>query len=259
MSADENGYVPGVNHQAMEIVWQHSDAKGNDRIVLLAITRFVNAAGKAWPGFDTLERLTGYSESTITRCLNRLEDAGELRVIDRRARNEPNLYTVLLLKQPSVKMSDGLGSEPSLKMSVKLPCIGIENQESKKKKTTHIQGSSSRNMSDGPEVTADDETLRLSFMIADAMIESGRKGHRYRIDAESFDWIDGTEKLMLAMTPGEREEAERYLGDVLDHVVSSDRWQHIKMPPELHSLWKPIRESMPDEGIPPEQRAKASA
>ena len=257
MSADATSYISGVNHHAVEEAWQYADAKGNELFVLMSIARFLNDKRKAEPSHASIERLTGLSESTITRCVGKLEATKQLKIKYRKIDCETNLYT-LPRYAPTVKMTGGLDEdEPPVKLSDKLPRHSLQSKRGIKDQSNHRdinKGSPSVNLTGGSEpVTADPRTLGLSFQIADAMIEHRGKSPRYRSDAESFDWIDGTEKLVLAMTPGERLEAERYLGDVLEHVVSGDEWKHIKMPPELHGLWKDIRQSMPDGGRPPEK------
>lgn len=90
--------------KAMTWVWDYSQAKGNDRLVLLAIADSADHDGSnAWPSVATLCRKTGLSESTVHRCIRSLVKLGELRV-DRqaggparmRAEARPNAYTVLM-------------------------------------------------------------------------------------------------------------------------------------------------------------------
>jgi hypothetical protein len=261
MNAD--GCVPGVNYLAVEEVWQHSGAKGSERLVLISIARFLNAERKAWPSHASVESLTGLSESAISNCLGRLENAERLKIKYRKNKGETNLYT-LPRYQPTRDTRGGLGDgEPTRETRDKLPSRLVQREESKKneKQRTVSKGSLSRETRGGSndvislpgDVTTDERTLGLSLMIADAMIEHRGKKPRYRNDAESRDWINGTAKLGRGMTPGEQKLAERYLGDVLDHVVTSEQWQHVKMPSELHVFWKDIRQSMPDGGRPPEK------
>jgi hypothetical protein len=262
-SCGETGYIYGVNHQAVEEVWLYSGAAGNELLVLMSIARYLNAERTAEPSHASVERLTGLSERTITRCLRRSEDAKRLKIKYRKNNCETNLYT-LPRYVPTAKMAKSLDDgQPTVKMADKLPFMSVQDKRGKKDKPkrTERQGSSTVTMTVGREhvislpgdVTTDARTLALSFQIADAMIEHRGKSPRYRSDAESFEWIDGTEKLVLAMTPGERLQAERYLGYVLEHVVISDEWRHVKMPPDLHAFWKPIRQSMSDRGRPPEK------
>jgi hypothetical protein len=90
--------------KAMTWVWDYSQAKGNDRLVLLAIADSADHDGSnAWPAVATLCRKTGLSESTVHRCIRSLVKLGELQV-DRqqggparmRAEARPNAYTVLM-------------------------------------------------------------------------------------------------------------------------------------------------------------------
>lgn len=93
----------------MTWVWDFSKAKGNDRLVLLAIADAADHDGSnAWPSVATLARKCGISESTVHRCIGRLIELGEL-AVDRqqggparmRRAARPNAYTVLM-RQPGV-------------------------------------------------------------------------------------------------------------------------------------------------------------
>jgi biotin operon repressor len=67
----------------MTWVWDHSQARGNDRLVLLAIADHAHDDGAgAWPSQELLTQKTHLSESTVRRCIRSLEDLGEL-VTDR--------------------------------------------------------------------------------------------------------------------------------------------------------------------------------
>src|SRR5438034_875738 len=98
MSTD--GYINGVNHKAvirlMEAL-KGSDVKPGDRMVLLAIVRFANADGQAWPSHKSLEQWTGYGKSALTESTNRLQAAGWLSKSDRKTSNQNTLYTIHVL------------------------------------------------------------------------------------------------------------------------------------------------------------------
>ena len=95
--------------QAIGWVFDHSPAKGSDRLVLLSIANHAgqspeDGAWEAWPGIDTMAREAGLDRPrTVRDALGRLEAAGAVeRIIngapDERIRRDrrPNLYRVLL-------------------------------------------------------------------------------------------------------------------------------------------------------------------
>lgn len=60
-------------------VWEHSQAEGMTRLVLLAIADSAEDDGSdAWPSFETLTKKCHCSESTVRRAIRRLEELGEL-------------------------------------------------------------------------------------------------------------------------------------------------------------------------------------
>lgn len=66
-------------------VWEHSKAKGNTRLVLLALADFVfedsiqaEGAALAWPSQGTLAKRCNCSRSTVELALEQLRDEGEI-------------------------------------------------------------------------------------------------------------------------------------------------------------------------------------
>lgn len=88
----------------MSWVWDHSQAGGTDRLVLLAIADSADHDGSnAWPSIATIARKCQISERTVQRSIRSLVDLGEIVVVpqgggtptmspDRR----PNLYRVTM-------------------------------------------------------------------------------------------------------------------------------------------------------------------
>lgn len=65
--------------RVMDRVWSYSQAKGIDRLVLLAIADHASDDGSnAWPSIATLARKTGVSGRTVQRSIQRLVEMGEL-------------------------------------------------------------------------------------------------------------------------------------------------------------------------------------
>lgn len=80
-------------------VYEHSEATGNDRLVLLAIADEADDDGtNAYPGIDRIAHKARVNKRTTMRCIERLEEAGELLVErpDVRGRGRYNTYVVLM-------------------------------------------------------------------------------------------------------------------------------------------------------------------
>jgi hypothetical protein len=92
----------------MSDVFDYSEATGNDRLVLLAIADEADDDGtNAYPGVATLARKVRLPERTVMRCLDRLENSGELSVVrpEKPGRGKFNRYRVCLKKDDTVSPS----------------------------------------------------------------------------------------------------------------------------------------------------------
>ncbi len=78
-SEDVGGRLVSV--KVMSWVWDHSQAKGNVRLVLLAIADSAeDHGGNAYPGIERLKDKTKLSERTVQQCIARLLELGELEI-----------------------------------------------------------------------------------------------------------------------------------------------------------------------------------
>jgi hypothetical protein len=100
----------------MTRVWEHSQCKGSELLLLLAIADHANDDGYAFPSVATLAQKTRLSRRQVLRVIQHVEAMGELEVI--RAPNKCNRYVV---KRPATtlgdKMSPGSYPQGSDKMS----------------------------------------------------------------------------------------------------------------------------------------------
>lgn len=83
----------------MSDVFEFSEARGNDRLVLLAIADEANDDGKGgYPGFDLLAAKCRLPKTTVRRAVDRLEELGELRVFrpEKKGRGHYTTYEVAL-------------------------------------------------------------------------------------------------------------------------------------------------------------------
>lgn len=63
----------------MNWVFHHSQSRGTNRLVLLAIADSTNDQGcEAWPSLTTIGHKAGVDRRTVSRCIDRLEESGEL-------------------------------------------------------------------------------------------------------------------------------------------------------------------------------------
>jgi Helix-turn-helix domain len=229
---------PPVNWQAVNCVTLFSGVGGNDLLVLMAIARFVRAEGKgqgtADPSIKTLEALTRLSRRTVQRCLQGLEEAGELCIEENAGRFGTNLYTIPMLEAGGVRATHEL--PPYM-------CLVTENREhivteSRKRKKISTQGSSCVRLT--PEVNRL-KIREISLKLADILIAGGRKHPGYRTDAESRDWRYGVELLGLRVgLPVDEELVE----DLFYYIATTDKWKHIQTPKDIHDHYHEICDDM---------------
>lgn len=81
----------------LSAVWEHSEATGNERLLLLAIADHLNdQLGYAYPSVETLARKTRMSSRWVRKLLGRLVASGELRIVERRGPHKTNWYLINL-------------------------------------------------------------------------------------------------------------------------------------------------------------------
>lgn len=78
---------------AMNWIWEHSPASGNERLVLLAIADCADDEGRnAWPSIAKLATKARLDTRTVQRVITRLETAGHLAVERGAGRRGTNVY-----------------------------------------------------------------------------------------------------------------------------------------------------------------------
>lgn len=104
-----------------QFVWDHSEASGNDRLVMLAIADEADDEGRnAFPSIRRIARKVRCHTETVSECIKRLEDAGELEVNrpERQGRGRFNRYRVLMeravISDPSENGVSSTGSVTGL-------------------------------------------------------------------------------------------------------------------------------------------------
>lgn len=103
----------GVAVKVLGWVWEFSQSKGAERLVLLAIADCANASGHdAWPSMTELCRKTRLSERGVQKAIRRLEEMGELRVTKNAGRGRTNRYQIVMETPNEVQGSEGQNPEP---------------------------------------------------------------------------------------------------------------------------------------------------
>jgi len=114
--------------RVMDRVWTHSQSKGIDRLVLLAIADHASDdGGDAWPSIPTLMTKTGLSERGVQSAVHRLVELGEL-VIETAGggRGHSNHYRVVLNPAPETpyekpRSVNGVSETPNGKPRLGVP------------------------------------------------------------------------------------------------------------------------------------------
>lgn len=89
--------------EATTWVWKHSKAEGTDLLVLLALADFAQEDHRCYGSWGKLEQKTKLSRRTISRCLTRLQDSGELIMRERgkrRVAGTGNQATIWVIPVP---------------------------------------------------------------------------------------------------------------------------------------------------------------
>lgn len=108
----------GVSVRVISWIFENSDTKGTDRLVLLAIADSADDDGSnAWPALDTIARKAGIGHRGAQQAVARLRERGLIRVekqaggpADMRADRRPNRYTVLMAGRTAVRPAEADGA-----------------------------------------------------------------------------------------------------------------------------------------------------
>ena len=85
-----------MSYDAIQRVWDFSNATGSARLVLLAIATHEGKTGVSWPSLDRLAERTKISRRQVIRVISDLEDSGELAILHGRGRASPNIYSIMV-------------------------------------------------------------------------------------------------------------------------------------------------------------------
>ena len=81
--------------QATSWVWEHSKAKGSDRLVLLAIADAANREGaQSFQSAPSIARMTGLSVRTVWRSIDALVEMGEIAKEGRQGEYQTTVYSL---------------------------------------------------------------------------------------------------------------------------------------------------------------------
>jgi hypothetical protein len=85
-----------MSNTVLNAVFESSQSKGMDRLVLVAIADRADDSGAAWCGTEDIARRVGIARNHVTRHTKKLVALGELEVGMRQGRHRTNLYRVVL-------------------------------------------------------------------------------------------------------------------------------------------------------------------
>lgn len=89
-------------------VWEHSQHKGTELLLLLALADMANKEGYAWPSVGTLGKFIRMSERNTRRALRALEASGELATRPNAGPTGCHLYQVRMIQNlPLFKRDEG--------------------------------------------------------------------------------------------------------------------------------------------------------
>ena len=85
----------------MARVWAHSQQKGGELLVMLALADFANDTGECWPSIPVLAQKARLSDRQTMRVLNTLQSSGELRRSrSNGGRNRRSHYFITVTENP---------------------------------------------------------------------------------------------------------------------------------------------------------------
>ena len=84
-------------YDAQNAVWSLSEARGSDRVMMLALAKYADSEGYCWPGNPLLKRLAKLEERAVRSSLRRLEhELHEIASLEGRGKGHHTLYRILL-------------------------------------------------------------------------------------------------------------------------------------------------------------------
>ena len=71
-----------MSYKITDRIWKDSESKGISRLVLLALAKFANDDGIAWPSQETLRDLSRCSLRSVRDAIRSLVDSGEVEIVE---------------------------------------------------------------------------------------------------------------------------------------------------------------------------------
>ena len=109
------GQTAVMSIKIMSAIWEHSEAKGTELLLLLAIADYANDKGMAWPSITTLARKCRMSRRYTMSLLQKLEAKGAIEIQRRVGIRGNNRYRVISpTGEPQVTSELDVTSEPQI-------------------------------------------------------------------------------------------------------------------------------------------------
>ena len=100
--------------KVMGKVWEHSQAKGTARLVLLAIADHCNPTGVAWPSLSRLAQYVNVDRRNVIAAINKLVETGELERVQQGKTGRATTYRIVLTSDASVTSDATVTSDASI-------------------------------------------------------------------------------------------------------------------------------------------------
>ncbi|MGI8439148.1 MAG: helix-turn-helix domain-containing protein [Thermoleophilaceae bacterium] len=224
-------------------MWEESLQKGNSLLVGHALADHADPDGAAWPSVKTLAKKTRLKPRAVQNHLRTLREVGEIVVDQQGGRGDGDSTRYLLHRL------DPTGREIR---AVARPAPPSPQTARTVRSRRGGADDAARDADDSgapvctPQPTIAEEGLRLSRLFAQGLIAAGHKAPEARFDAESPEWLDEMELLVVEQL-ADPERLDR-LAEVIRYAVSSPDSADIDRPDVLRVRFADIERLMATRG-----------
>lgn len=225
-------------------VWKHSESRGTDRLVLLAIADHADdRGGSAYPSIAHLAEKCAVARTTVMHAIERLEVLGELEVM--RRHGSGSTYRIIMQPVRQTDQSDQSQerTSPSDGPVAETDQTGPPDGPDRSARRTRNRQEPSTTVNSDPEID------RLCEVLADAVESHGKVGRPKVTDGWRIDMRRLVERGPTDLASPERIEPERVERaiDVLFSTLAKPTpsgfcWaDQVRSPGALRKHWTKIR------------------
>lgn len=131
---------------AYRAVWEHSEAQGSARLVLLCLAEHADEDGRCWPSIPRISEMTQVSKRQVSRVLKQLEEDGEISYKPGDGRGNHSQYVILLpivkgdMVSPNEPKKDDMVSERVTSHPEKDDTMSSEPSVNRKSEPSQLNG-----------------------------------------------------------------------------------------------------------------------